>query len=758
MQISEDTLDKALKQIRDVVGVETRTNSEDMFLRYMGEPYGDEREGKSKYVATDVSDTVETYYAEALEVIMGDDHLVSFAPVGPEDEGEARQETEVLHHLLREQNNSFEIMSTWLKEGLIQKCAYVRAGWVEKTKIVIDEYEDLSLEDFQALYSEIDASGVDYDIEELEGATVDDAGVVTADADMISTRIRSEVKSKQFEIEPIPQNEIFVSGRWNRLTLGECPEVIHRTDKTRAELRSLGFSEKSISMLATETSDSMETTRHTTTGSDDGTGYGGDEDDYAVCECYVRLSDDDTTRTLKIWTSGDGASVLDWEDGDQAIEEVERAPFVSWSPIIIPHKNEGRSVAELAAPAQKLNTVLMRTMLDNTYANANVRPMVLEGGITKETMEALTDADGTSVIPMTQLGAVTWTQPPNVLGDILPLLQKSDMDLQKRVGASNYAQGLSDNALSKSQIGSEGAEMVMSASMRRIQGVIRTFAEIGLRELFLLMHSELRRGPAKELALKLRGQWITANPRSWRERTDVSVRVGTGRQDTEKRLMALNWTLNVQKELLASGSPYVTPVEVYETLRQIAIAQGLKNPEQFFLDPATTQVPPPTPPEPSVQEQAQMKLAEAEMLKAQAQIEKAKTDRADKEAEMAMSADKTELERQVAGFEAQKATSEMELKNAEMDIREKELELKRFEVIAKYGINPLDMSPDDAIAAVLGQSGEQFIGRSQATDMAITGVTQSIAALRAELASKKAKVVKVERDANGSIVGAKEVE
>jgi hypothetical protein len=714
MKLTEEKIKTALAPISSALVNINRASRENLFDRFMDEPYGDEVKGRSQYRATDVADVVEAVFAEAMEVFTRDDHLVEFAPVGPEDEPAARQETDLVHHLFREKNNSFTTLSTWFKEGLIEQNAYVRCGWIEKERVLIEEYDDLTLAEFMAVYNQIVTREGDYEVERLEGfansqALIDgteskpvpEIDEATGQPKTIDVRIRCVKTEKVYEIEPIPQNEFFISPRWAKISLDGCPVCGHKGKKSKSELLALGFSEESIEKLSDGEDSSGESNRHATADNDDGLSY--DDDRLEICEAYVLAEVDDNgkDRLLKVWTNGDGTVVLKWKSGELAIEEVEAAPFVGWTPYLVPHRHVGRSVAELAAPIQFLKTVLWRQTLDNMYSTNYQRPEVVEELASGNTYEDLASPAPGRPIRVQGQGCITWKKPPTILGETLPLMDRADQELEKHAGASRYAQGLDPNALSKSQIGSEGVGRIMDAAMRRMQVIIRTFAETGLREVFLKMHADMRRGPARNLALKIRGQWVETNPLEWRDRTDMTVRIGTGKGDREKRITALQWVLGQQKEMIAQGAINVSPAHIYETQKRIVRAMGLQSVDPYISDPNTIEAPQPQPPQPDPAIEAQMALAQAEQMKAQAAMVKAQTDQSEAQARINFKAQELQLEREIADFRAQEAAAQLEIKRTELQIKQTDVAIKKVKAI-----NEIENDAEDRDAAAFGGAGQ----------------------------------------------------
>lgn len=74
---------------------------------YLGEPFGDEQEGRSKVVSTDVSDTIEWILPSLLKIFTAGDDVVRFEPTGPEDEEAATQATEYANWIFNRDNPGF---------------------------------------------------------------------------------------------------------------------------------------------------------------------------------------------------------------------------------------------------------------------------------------------------------------------------------------------------------------------------------------------------------------------------------------------------------------------------------------------------------------------------------------------------------------------------------------------------------------------------------------------------------------------------
>ena len=95
--------------------------------RYLCEPRGDEVEGRSSVVSTDLRDVVEWIVPQWLKITMSGDKVVKFEPTGPEDEKQAELETDYVHYVILQRNDALTFLSTWARDALISMNGYAKA-------------------------------------------------------------------------------------------------------------------------------------------------------------------------------------------------------------------------------------------------------------------------------------------------------------------------------------------------------------------------------------------------------------------------------------------------------------------------------------------------------------------------------------------------------------------------------------------------------------------------------------------------------
>jgi hypothetical protein len=321
------------------------------------------------------------------------------------------------------------------------------------------------------------------------------------------------------------------------------------------------------------------------------------------------------------------------------------------------------------------------------------------------------------------------------------LVEYLDSAKEKRTGVTAYNQGLDANSLNKT---ATGVNQIMQAAQQRIELVARTFANTGVKDLFILVHRLLRTYYTRPEIIRLRDQWVNVDPREWKERKDLSITVGLGTGNKDAQLMHLQAILQQQMNALQFGLPVVTPQNVYETMRQIAINAGFKQPELFVTDPQKI---PPQPPQenPAITVKKMELQADQQKFQAQAQLDQQKME-ADLQQEQLRSQNDVAIEQH-------KINQQMELERYKAQLEaETTLAKARMDVEAKIAIEQFKAQQDAAIdlqnhRAELGGLVEKARGM-QGNDQ-MSAVMQGIQALAESLNRPKTVI----RGDDGRVAG-----
>ena len=344
---------------------------------YFGEPFGNEQEGRSQVVSTDVSDVIESILPTLLRTFAASDDVVRCDPVSQEDEEVAKQATDYLNYVFNKDNDGFVALYTLFKDALIQKNGIAKIYWDTSEKSEQETYEKLSDDEYTMLldepgvevkqHSEYMDEFAEEQKEKLKEQTQDpmvlqqiDAAPIANLHDVVITRTQTYGKVK---IEAIPPEEFLIERRAK--SIQDANFVAHRTTQTRTQLIEAGFDPEVIDKLPTDVADKFneeKITRYRNLDYDYESNAGeASTDEITVFECYSKIDveGDGIAKLRKITMAGIGGYVI---LDDELCDSV---PFVSVTPIMVPHRFFGRSVSEMTEDLQLIKSTVMRQLLDN---------------------------------------------------------------------------------------------------------------------------------------------------------------------------------------------------------------------------------------------------------------------------------------------------------------------------------------------------------------------------------------------------------
>ncbi|WP_457585814.1 portal protein [Ensifer canadensis] len=301
-------------------------------------------------------------------------------------------------------------------------------------------------------------------------------------------------------------------------------------------------------------------------------------------ELYVKVdADDDGIAELRrlVFAGGIGPDNL-LED-----EEWDEVPFADLITERRPHQREGNSVTDDMAEIQRVKTVLLRQTLDNLYWQNNQQPIVQEGVI--QNPESVLNPKFGQPIRVGQgvdvRGAVGYTAVPFVARESFSMLGYLDQEATDRTGISDASSGMAPDALQN--MTAKATALVEQAGIGQTELMVRTFAQ-GLKRVFKGLLGLVIRHQDRPRAVRLRGQWVTFDPRHWNAGMDATVNTGLGAGTRERDMLMIQMIQQLQEKLLMTlgpDNPYVSPDNLYNGIAKTVEAAGLKSPDLYFTKP-----------------------------------------------------------------------------------------------------------------------------------------------------------------------------
>ena len=563
---------------------------------YLGEPLGNEVEGRSSVVSQDLLEVIESILPSLMRMFTQSDKVVNFEPMQPEDVPYAEQITDYCNFIFNHDNDGFGILQSMFKTALLQKNGFCKVYWKVSKEQKKERYKNLDETQYQALLidDEVEVISVEEIVaeESLNGSL---EAQVTYDVEVRRTKEYGRVA-----IDPVPPEEILVSSRAK--SLKDCDFIAHRVTKTISELLDMGFKKSDVENLPSAEGEFFNTEAIIRRSYDDATtDLEANTVDPAmrvvqITECYMKadVDGDGIAELRKIIVGGSGYNSYNILEN----EEISILPFAMCVAIPMPFRFFGLSMYDLLADVQLMSTSIMRQTLDNMYMQNSARTVVVDGQANLD--DLLTTRPG-SIVRVKSPNAVTPLQTPNFLNEGLAMMQKIDQVKEKRSGVPNQLMGLNPDTINKSHTTAQSVNQMMNSSTQRIELIARSFAE-GVKEIFKNVLSVVCEYQDRERIIKLRGKFVSIDPREWVNRYDCTVQVGLGTGNQDQRLEVLQRVLAVQEKLLqAGGLGLVTPQNIYNTLENYLQNSGYKDASQFFVNPANA---PPQPPKPKEQDPA----------------------------------------------------------------------------------------------------------------------------------------------------------
>lgn len=668
-------LDSEIENAIGFVDTETTEARRKALTYYNREPYGNEVEGRSSIVTGEVAEVVDGALPQLLRIFTQSDELVRFEPKGQGDEEGAKQATDYCNLVFFNDNDGVILMHNWFKDALLQKNGVVKYWWEDSEDPIKETYKDLNEEELTMLLSDGQMEIVSQEVNEVVPASVDPmSGMPLPPVYSYSVVIKKKKEAGRVKIEAVPPEEFLISKRDKNIK--DAAFCAHRVLMSRSDLIAAGYAKDIVDKLPSysDLTYTPERVARYDRGEmpDEQQSLDFSMQDIEVFECYIRtdVDGDGMAELLKVTYAG-MTEILDQE-------EVDHIPFASICPIPMPHKFFGQSLADRAMDIQLIKSTITRQILDNLYLTNMPRMTAIDGQVN---MDDLLTVAPNGVVRMKSAGAVQALSVPPTASQSFPMLDYMDQVLQKRSGVTQTSQGLDANILQNTTATAIAA--MQQAGSGRLEMIARIFADTGVKDLFAGIFHLLCKYQDKERVIRLRGKYVSVDPRNWKTNYDLSINVGLGTGNKDQQMAMAAMVLQKQEQILGTqgfANPLVTVGQYRNTLGRFIEAAGFKDSNEFFkeispeLDAAISQPQPPQQPPMDPAVQAYMAQTQAQIQGEQAKLAaKIEADRIKAQADIQLAREKAAAEIQL---ERDKAAGELQLKQAEhnADVKLKAME------------------------------------------------------------------------------------
>ncbi len=539
---------------------------------------------RSKVVSRDVRSAIKKVLPSVIRTILGNDKVVEYEPVNEGDEAAAEQATDYINYVVFPESNGYDAVQDAAHDALKLRNGVIRWWYEKKRSTSVTSHTGLDEAGLVQLVKDDEVEVLEQNSYEAQIDTPEGPAM----AMLYDVKIR---RTKQYgcsRLAAVPLEEFLIHP--DALCIDDSPITGIKTRMRRSDLVAMGYDRDKIYSLAATGSDTDQDAEETTRrrdvadhdGSSDMTVKALQEVDYY--ELYVKIDvDDDGIAELRRMCFAGGLA----DENLLADEETDEVPF---SDLIVerrPHQREGNSVYDDEAEIQRIKTVLLRQTLDNLYWQNNLQPIVQEGTIQNPDAvlnpkfgQPIRVGQGTDV-----RAAVGYTSVPLVADKSFAMLEYLDREAADRTGISDASSGMAPDALQN--MTAKATALIEQGGIGQTELMVRTFSQ-GLKRVFrgllrlIIKHQDVPR------TVRLRGQWVTFDPRQWNADMDATVNTGLGAGTRERDMLMMQQILALQEKLLVAlgpDNPYVSPDNLYNAVSKTVEAAGLKSPDMYFTKP-----------------------------------------------------------------------------------------------------------------------------------------------------------------------------
>ena len=565
----------------EVAEIESADNAT-MYKYYRAKKLGNEVEGKSKIVSTDVFETVEWLSPQLSDIFSEQNGVPNMVPHGVEDRDSAELMEELIRYQFYRQNEGEDLLMDLVQDclmyrpGAIVKWKWEKTGKTEKSNLTgITEDELLML----AAHPEVSISGY----EETE-----------AGYDVNISRTNVDYDGPRFEL--LPPWEFLRHPNYKNIV--DSPFVAHRKRVTLDYLNRMekvGFYKNIEDIRAGSadkfTGDTSEQEIYNQDGLDRDDEPVPDEArrEVVIYECYVKID---------INQDGQLEDRIVTICGNNVIRNVDnvygRPPFTIIKCIKDTHKFSGIPIAEFMKDLQRLNTFMLRQLIDNIAQSNNSRKVL--NPKTVNMADVMDNRPGASIrvkdgVDVRQALMELPTQQVN--GSVVNFFGLSKELGEQRTGVSKIFKSSGDphNQTAAGQY----------AALNQANSRIRKMAKImanGLKDLFRGMILMNKKFMTQEQVLRVTNdREVTITPDDLEGKIDIEVNVLIGASSKQQQIQNMMQLLSVGSQIQALF-PILDGENLPEIWKEIVKNQGYKDLNRFLpaaLKPENSGKQPPQP-------------------------------------------------------------------------------------------------------------------------------------------------------------------
>lgn len=527
----------------------------------------------SDWISRDVKTTIDWMLPSIMEVFIGTDDPCDIKGQSLQDDVAAKKLQSIVKYQINKKNDYFRFLYSFIKEGLITNLGVAKVYWER----------DETRNEMEVM---VDSSNLDQFLQleqmgkiEIKEMTVIDGLAAIIKYDEIKTHFNNPV------IENMSPSELRFTPDGH--TLAESKFVAQRKMVKGSYLKSKELEGvfQDVDKAIKEADDRKRTgyDQYTNKYFDSYGNYLNDDDnaskDLVLYEAYLDVDYNNDGILEKVIVHAVG-------DVPIAIQEntFRSVPFFIFAPEPDPYIPYGEtSYADTLEQLQDLKTVLIRQVIIAVAKNNRPQMFVAEHKVDTDAL-----IDGDELIPVrdgSPAEAVMYS--PHIPLDpiTMTLVQYAQNDIESQSGSTRYNQGLDSNSLNKS---ASGINAIMGAADKKMKLIARIFAEcawvpiikhiIKLDQQFLDPYQQFR----------LNDEMVNISPEELDIDYDLVVNTGQGAATKEAQM---NYLIMIMQQLYPAlqNMGVATEKSWYETAKDLLEKMGIRNVQNYLIDPDSDQ-------------------------------------------------------------------------------------------------------------------------------------------------------------------------
>ena len=269
------------------------------------------------------------------------------------------------------------------------------------------------------------------------------------------------------------------------------------------------------------------------------------------------------------------------------------ADFVRYFDVVIerrPHQWEGTSITDDLIEIQRVKTVCLRNMMDNTYQVIIPTKTINVDKLKDGNADAFMDPEPGRPAWLTGVDkvsdAVQYDVTPYIGDKAMAAIEYWDRQISDRTGIDDTSAGMPDNALQN--VTAKATAVMEQKGIAQTEMMVRTIANC-LKPVFGALLQLSIQNQDKARMIRLRGKDVRIDPRSWNATMDVRINTGLGAGSRERDMMVMGQIMQVQQtleQLFGADSPILKPENIYNAVESMVHAAGIKSVGKYFTKPS----------------------------------------------------------------------------------------------------------------------------------------------------------------------------